>query len=93
MFNNGETGFILCAELDFVNLVLLTQFTRNRLVFGLNLQLRFGQQWNPSQAIELFEFCGQRGFGSNIDWELGNGNISTIFKVSLTQPTLRGRLG
>jgi len=57
---------------DIKNLVQLTLSTGNRLLFDLNLQLRFGQQWNPSNAIELFEFCNKNGFGENIDWELGN---------------------
>ena len=62
-----------CAEQDMVNLVKLTQSTGNRLLFDINLQLRFGQQWNPSNAIELFEFLTRQGFCDNIDWELGNG--------------------
>jgi len=62
-----------CAEQDVVNLVKLTRSTSNRLLFDINLQLRFGQQWNPSNAIELFEFFTSSGFCDNIDWELGNG--------------------
>jgi len=56
-----------------VNLVKLTRSTGNRLIFDINLQLRFGQQWDPSNAIELFEFCASQGFCDDIDWELGNG--------------------
>lgn len=54
-------------------LVELTKSTGNRLLFDLNLQLRFGQQWDPSNAIELLEFFASRGYGDNIDLELGNG--------------------
>jgi len=54
-------------------LVKLTKSTDNRLLFDVNLQLRFGQQWDPNNAIELFEFCASQGFCDNVDWELGNG--------------------
>jgi len=63
----------LSAEGDMMNLVKLTQSTGNRLLFCVNLQLRFGQQWDPSNAIDLFEFFAGQGFCDNIDWELGNG--------------------
>ena len=63
----------LCIEQDIANLVKLTRSTGNRLLFDVNLQLRFGQQWDPSNAIELFEFCASQGFCDDIDWELGNG--------------------
>lgn len=57
---------------DVVNLVQLTRSTGTRLVFDLNLQLRFGPQWDPSNAIELLQFCSEMKFCENIDWELGN---------------------
>ena len=68
------------TEKDVADLVDVTRSTGNRLLFDLNLQLRFGDQWDPSNAIELFQFCEQRGFGENIDWELGNG-INTVWAV------------
>jgi heparanase 1 len=55
-------------------LVEVTRATHGRLLFDLNLQLRFGQQWDPSNAIELMHFLSSRGYGENIDWELGNGS-------------------
>ena len=67
-----------------MNLVKLTRSTGNRLLFDLNLQLRFGQQWDPSNAIELFEFCASQGFCDNIDWELGNGCLlKNVFLIIL----------
>ena len=62
-----------------MNLVKLTQSTGNRLLFDVSLQLRFGQQWDPSNAMELFEFCTSQGFCDNIDWELGNGCLFKCF--------------
>ena len=64
-----------------MNLVQLASSTGIRLLFDLNLQLRFGQQWDPSNAIELFEFFTSQGFCDNIDWELGNG---WLFKTILS---------
>jgi heparanase len=63
---------VVMTKSDIVNLVALTRATGNRLLFDLNLQLRYGQQWDPSNAIELLEFCSEMGFGDNMDWELGN---------------------
>ena len=62
-----------CAEQDIVNLVKLTVTTGNRLLFDVNLQLRFGNQWDPSNAIDLFEFFSSHDFCDIVDWELGNG--------------------
>jgi len=70
------------AEQDIVNLVKMTRSAGIRLLFDVNLQLRFGQQWNPSNAIELFDFCASQGFCDNIDWELGNGQ-NELFSVLL----------
>lgn len=63
---------IVMTKADIVNLVGLTRSTGNRLLFDLNLQLRYGSQWDPSNAMELLEFCSEMGFGDNMDWELGN---------------------
>jgi len=57
---------------DVVNLVKLTRASNTRLVFDLNLQMRNGQQWDPTNAIALMDFCAAQGFGDNIDWEVGN---------------------
>jgi len=64
---------LLFAEKNMLQLVELTKSTGNRLLFDLNLQLRFGQQWDPSNAIELLQFFSSHGYGETIDWELGNG--------------------
>jgi len=65
--------YCTCIEQDIANLVKLTRSTGNRLLFDVNLQLRFGQQWDPGNAIELFDFFASQNFCDNIDWELGNG--------------------
>jgi heparanase len=57
---------------DVANFVQLTRSTGTRLVFDLNLQFRFGSQWDPSNAIELLTFCSEMKFCESIDWELGN---------------------
>lgn len=57
---------------DIQKLVELVRSTGNRLLFGLNLQVRFGTQWDPSNALELIKYCSRMGYCENIDWELGN---------------------
>lgn len=77
---------IVMTKMDITNLVGLTKSTGNRLLFDLNLQLRFGLQWNPTNAIELLEFCSEMGFGDNMDWELGNepDSYSAAAQMTLT---------
>jgi hypothetical protein len=61
------------SEENMQALVELTKSTGGRLLFDLNLQLRYGQQWDPSNAMELLQFFDSHGYGDNIDFELGNG--------------------
>ena len=61
------------SEADWDNLVNLTRSTNMRLLFDLNLQLRYGQNWDPSNAIRLLQYSVDKGYGDNIDFELGNG--------------------
>lgn len=56
----------------FDDLVNLTLTSGNRLLYDLNAEMRYGDTWNPTDAIRLFEYCQEMGYGSNIDWELGN---------------------
>ena len=69
---------MLFSELDLVNLITLTRATHSRLLLDFNAQVRYGYQWDPSNAIKILEFCQQNGYGENIDFELGNG-INDLF--------------
>ena len=65
--------YFLTTENDLDNMVELTRSTGNRFLFDLNLQLRYGKQWNPSNAIEMFNYIAEKNFGDVFDFELGNG--------------------
>ena len=44
-----------------------------RLLLDLDLQLRFGTQWDPTNAVRLLKYIKSQGYGENVDFELGNG--------------------
>lgn len=44
-----------------------------RLLFDLNAEVRTNGKWNSSEAVKLFDYCLNKKYGENIDWELGNG--------------------
>ena len=56
-------------------MVALTSLTGNRFLFDLDLQLRYGAQWDPTNAIRMMQYMQQKGYGQNIDFELGNGKF------------------
>jgi len=66
-----KTPFVMPLE-DWDNLVGLTLDTGARLLFDLNIQTRWGIDWDPANAMEIFNRCVEKGWGANIDWELGN---------------------
>ncbi|ELT88779.1 hypothetical protein CAPTEDRAFT_185929 [Capitella teleta] len=78
---------IILTKTDWDDMVQLTLATDNRLLFDLNLQQRFGLQWDTSQAIRLFEYCRQKGYGKNLDWELGNEPDYYTHPGQVTVPT------
>lgn len=63
--------FVLEQDVD--DLVSATRETGTRLLYDINLQLRFGRQWNPNNAVALLDYIQQKGYGDNLDFELGNG--------------------
>ena len=65
--------FSLVSGDDLDNMVNLTRATGNRFLIDLNLQLRFGKQWDPSNAVALMQYMAHMNYGDNIDFELGNG--------------------
>nr|7EYO_A Chain A, Hyaluronoglucuronidase [Hirudo nipponia] len=64
----------------FDDLVKLTKGSKMRLLFDLNAEVRTGYEigkkmtstWDSSEAEKLFKYCVSKGYGDNIDWELGN---------------------
>ena len=57
---------------DIVKLITLANSVKARLLLDLNIQLRYGEQWDPTNAIRLMDFCAAKGYEKNIDFELGN---------------------
>ena len=66
------------AGTDWDNIVDMTRATNLRFLYEYNIQLRYGTQWDPTNAIELLNYLTSKGYGENIDFELGNGKIYTI---------------
>ena len=68
---------VSCANLvsadDWDNLVGLMRSTGLRLLYEFNLQLRYGQQWDPSRAMETLTYLDKQGYSDVVDFELGNG--------------------
>lgn len=70
--------YVLFSEETLLKLVNFTRSAGSRLLFDLNLQLRFGRQWNPGNFIDLLQYCTSENI-CDIDWELGNGLCSHSF--------------
>ena len=61
-------------------MVKLTRSTGSRFLIDLDLQLRYGKQWDPTNAIAMMQYLAKMGYGDNIDFELGNG-VLTVFRA------------
>ncbi len=44
-----------------------------RLILDLDLQLRMGAQWDPSNTLQLLKYIRDRKYGDVFNFELGNG--------------------
>ena len=81
---------------DVDQLIKLTRSIKVRLLLDLDLQLRFGTQWDPTNAVRLLKYIKSQGYGENVDFELGNGKqthncvnlvfIDLICTVLFTEP-------
>ena len=61
-------------------MVNLTRSTGSRFLIDLDLQLRYGKQWDPTNAIAMMQYMAKMNYGDNIDFELGNGVFRAFFK-------------
>ncbi|ESO01898.1 hypothetical protein HELRODRAFT_161090 [Helobdella robusta] len=57
---------------DVINLLQLTSSTNTKLLFDFNVQVRFGYNWDPSNAIQFLNFAAQFLNGTDLLFELGN---------------------
>ena len=58
------------------SMLRLTKKAGVRYLHDFNLQLRFGTQWDPSNAIAVINHIRLKGLADNLDFELGNGILS-----------------
>ena len=72
---------VVCDVSTALDWDLLNKFTSEvgwDLIFDLNVLLREGGRWNPSNAIELLKYTITRGYNVSV-FELGNGkSLSTV---------------
>ena len=72
------TQYVLLADDDLDNMINFTRSTGAKLLYDLNLQLRYGSDWNPTNAMEMMRYIEERGYGDSIDFELGNGAFPDV---------------
>ena len=58
---------------DIDNMVMLMRKTNFKFLMDLNLQLRYGIQWNPTNAASLFSHVRKMNYTDVFNFELGNG--------------------
>ena len=66
---------------DVDNLVNLSRSVKARFLVDMDLQLRFGTQWDPKNALDFLQYLQSREYGENIDFELGNGKVFFYSKL------------
>ena len=67
--NNIHT-FRLNQDID--NLHSLAKSAGGKLLYDLNIQLRLGSGWDPTNAYLLLKYIQRRGYARDMAFELGN---------------------
>ena len=62
-------------ETDVDNLVKLMRTVNFKLLLDLNLQLRHGTQWDPTNTANLLGYVNRMKYHDVFNFELGNGKI------------------
>ena len=57
------------------NLVKLMRSTNFKLLLDLNLQLRYGIQWDPTNTADLLGYVNKMKYHDVFNFELGNGKV------------------
>ena len=68
---NTINSYIVASDVD--NLVKLMRNTNFKLLLDLNLQLRYGIQWDPTNAADLLGYVSKMKYHDVFNFELGNG--------------------
>ena len=58
---------------DVDNLVKLVRNTNFKLLLDLNLQQRYGLQWDPTNTADLLGYITRNKYNDVLNFELGNG--------------------
>ena len=62
---------LIASDID--NMVMLMRKTNFKFLMDLNLQLRYGIQWNPTNAASLLAYVRKMNYSDVFNFELGNG--------------------
>ena len=71
-FNADPELFSAATDID--NLVKLVRSANFKLLLDLNLQERYGIQWDPTDTAELLGYITRNNYQDVLNFELGNGN-------------------
>ena len=64
--------FSVATDID--NLVKLVRSANFKLLLDLNLQERYGIQWDPSNTADLLGYITRNNYQDVLNFELGNGD-------------------
>ena len=67
---------------DIDNIVMLMRKTNFKFLLDLNLQLRYGIQWNPTNAASLLAYVKKMNYSDVFNFELGNGVCARMRTMS-----------
>ena len=71
--HNRKKSFLLAIfPQDVDHLVALARQAGGRLIYDLSIQMRYGPQWDASNARTLMRYMIERGYATDVDFELGN---------------------
>ena len=65
---------LFSAATDIDNLVKLVRSANFKLLLDLNLQERYGIQWDPSNTADLLGYITRNNYQDVLNFELGNGD-------------------
>ena len=77
--NTSKFLILIILATDVDNLVKLVRNTNFKLLFDLNLQLRYGIQWDPTNTVDLLGYVSKMKNHDVFNFELGNGEVFSLW--------------
>ena len=77
--NTSKFLILIILATDVDNLVKLVRNTNFKLLFDLNLQLRYGIQWDPTNTADLLGYVNKMKYHDVFNFELGNGEVFSLW--------------